>query len=334
MGAWLANSSMGDWIVLLVFGGVGYLMKKGGVPRPPLVLGFVIGPIMEKRAVHHQFRARRPGVADAADLPGHRRPDRRHDRLRRPAPEVDASRECRGWRPREHGEYPPPGRGGPDDGAARGRAPPGRYALRAGADFFLADGCRQIPMLTFIPAIGLSLAALWHSVRDYRHARAAGRDIFPGRIEMREAGRLYLWWLCVLATTVLAGQLIALPLFAALYVTLRGRFFVVGRAALRGGGLVVSLRRVRPHRGGAVVPLAAFPLKPLVRGSGLQAGRVCSRALLSCRAGASPHYPGAPATSSATSNFTIFPMAFLGSSGTNRTMRGTCSRPGAPGRTP
>ena len=47
MGSWLANNSIGDWIVLLAFGSVGYLMKRGGVPRPPMVLGLVIGPIME-----------------------------------------------------------------------------------------------------------------------------------------------------------------------------------------------------------------------------------------------------------------------------------------------
>ena len=47
MGSWLANNSIGDWVVLLVFGSVGYLMKRGGVPRPPMVLGLVIGPIME-----------------------------------------------------------------------------------------------------------------------------------------------------------------------------------------------------------------------------------------------------------------------------------------------
>jgi TctA family transporter len=47
MGSWLAGNQMGDWTILLVFGVIGYLMKQGGVPRPPLVLGFILGPIME-----------------------------------------------------------------------------------------------------------------------------------------------------------------------------------------------------------------------------------------------------------------------------------------------
>ena len=29
MGAWLATSNLGDWIVLLIFGLVGYVMKQG-----------------------------------------------------------------------------------------------------------------------------------------------------------------------------------------------------------------------------------------------------------------------------------------------------------------
>ena len=47
MGAWMSGSQMGDWVILLVFGALGYLMKESGLPRPPLILGFILGPIME-----------------------------------------------------------------------------------------------------------------------------------------------------------------------------------------------------------------------------------------------------------------------------------------------
>ena len=47
MGAWMASSHMGDWMTLMAFGVVGYLMKESGLPRPPLILGFILGPIME-----------------------------------------------------------------------------------------------------------------------------------------------------------------------------------------------------------------------------------------------------------------------------------------------
>lgn len=48
MGAWLSNTTMGDWISLIVMGLVGYVMKRGGWPRPPLVLALVLGSILEQ----------------------------------------------------------------------------------------------------------------------------------------------------------------------------------------------------------------------------------------------------------------------------------------------
>lgn len=47
MGAWLGGASIGDWISCLIFGVVGFVMKRGGWPRPPLILAFILGSIME-----------------------------------------------------------------------------------------------------------------------------------------------------------------------------------------------------------------------------------------------------------------------------------------------
>jgi hypothetical protein len=47
MGAWVENNHMADWLCLIVFGILGYLMRLSGFPRPPLILGFVLGPVME-----------------------------------------------------------------------------------------------------------------------------------------------------------------------------------------------------------------------------------------------------------------------------------------------
>ena len=49
MGAWLAGVSPGDWISCLIMGAVGIAMKRGGWPRPPLILALVLGGIMETR---------------------------------------------------------------------------------------------------------------------------------------------------------------------------------------------------------------------------------------------------------------------------------------------
>ena len=47
MGAWLGGASLGDWISCLTMGIVGFAMKRGGWPRPPLVLALILGGIME-----------------------------------------------------------------------------------------------------------------------------------------------------------------------------------------------------------------------------------------------------------------------------------------------
>lgn len=47
IGAYTANNSMGDLVVFLVFGAVGYFMVRCGWPRSPLVLAFVLGKIAE-----------------------------------------------------------------------------------------------------------------------------------------------------------------------------------------------------------------------------------------------------------------------------------------------
>lgn len=47
MGAWIGGASLGDWITCLVMGMVGFIMKRGGWPRPPLILALILGNIME-----------------------------------------------------------------------------------------------------------------------------------------------------------------------------------------------------------------------------------------------------------------------------------------------
>ncbi len=50
MGSWLGGqSTIEAWVTCLVFGIVGYLMKSGGWARPPLILGLILGTIVENR---------------------------------------------------------------------------------------------------------------------------------------------------------------------------------------------------------------------------------------------------------------------------------------------
>lgn len=48
MGAWVETNSLGDWVTVIVFGVIGVWMKHANWPRPPIILGFVLGPIMER----------------------------------------------------------------------------------------------------------------------------------------------------------------------------------------------------------------------------------------------------------------------------------------------
>jgi len=56
MGAWTAANNIGDWISAIIFGVIGVAMKQAGWPRPPLVLGYILGRIMEN-SLHLSIRA-------------------------------------------------------------------------------------------------------------------------------------------------------------------------------------------------------------------------------------------------------------------------------------
>lgn len=47
IGSYTANNHVGDLVVTLLFGALGYFMVRAGWPRAPLVLGFVLGGIAE-----------------------------------------------------------------------------------------------------------------------------------------------------------------------------------------------------------------------------------------------------------------------------------------------
>lgn len=47
MGAWSANFHTGDWVSLLAFSAIGFVMKRGGWARPPVILAFILGGLME-----------------------------------------------------------------------------------------------------------------------------------------------------------------------------------------------------------------------------------------------------------------------------------------------
>jgi TctA family transporter len=47
IGSYTATNQLGDLIVTLIFGGFGYFMVRFGWPRPPFILGFILGKLAE-----------------------------------------------------------------------------------------------------------------------------------------------------------------------------------------------------------------------------------------------------------------------------------------------
>jgi TctA family transporter len=48
MGAFSVNRDPLDLVVLVAFGFLGYFMRRAGYPRPAMILGLVLGDLMEK----------------------------------------------------------------------------------------------------------------------------------------------------------------------------------------------------------------------------------------------------------------------------------------------
>jgi putative tricarboxylic transport membrane protein len=221
MGAWMSGNIIGDWALLLAIGAVGIAMKYAGWPRPPLVLGFILGPIMEN-ALSISLRSYdgfgfmfRPvtlvilivtivtvGVTAWSQI-------RRRMRV------------SRGEEARASG-----GEGGYSDPRA---AVPMNAAMLLLFSFAIweASGWPQsvalLPLVCAVPGALLCLGALCQDVPLLR-ARLTGRAAPPERkLDWPAASFFVVWVGGIVLATILVGQLLALPLLMALYVLLRGR---------------------------------------------------------------------------------------------------------------
>ena len=215
MGSWLAGNQMGDWAILLTFGVVGYLMKQGGVPRPPLVLGFILGPIMENSlfitgsaytGLDWLFR---PIclvilVLIVLTIAFSTRAARRRNRM--PA-DIRLGETART---------------DPTIALWMGLLFLAVLVYALVPTFTWPTDAGNIPFLTIIPGIALALLVIGQSWRTVGQARKDGGETFPVRGELGRAGHFFAWMFGIVAVTFIAGQLIALPLFIALYLRVWG----------------------------------------------------------------------------------------------------------------
>jgi hypothetical protein len=216
MGSWLAGNQMGDWAIMLSFGVIGYLMKQGGIPRPPLVLGFILGPIMENalfitdNAYEGLSWLMRPMsmsilVLIVLTLFFATRSARRKKLL---PPDVQLGETASA---------------DPTISLGMGLLFLGVLVYALFPAFSWPSDSGNIPLLTIVPAIALSMLVIFHGWRDRRQAQATGGDGFPMCKELGPAANFIAWLLGIVALTYMGGQLVALPVFMTLYLIVWGK---------------------------------------------------------------------------------------------------------------
>ena len=215
IGAWTAGNNIGDWITLIVFGIIGLAMKRAGWPRAPLILGFILGRIMEN-SLHLSLAAYggsfilRPIclIILAAIVVTLFYAVRSHLQLKRDDSTVEVS-----------------------------DADAGDPRLSAGLSmFFIAvlayaivqafawpPTVRLFPLVFSIPALMMTAAALYY---DWRLARLAPVNGIAGfqPSELNRTFNFFAWLTGVVILTVLFGQHVALPVFIAAYLLVWGRY--------------------------------------------------------------------------------------------------------------
>ena len=224
MGAWVATSSMGDWWTCLAMGALGYAMKQGGWPRPPLILALVLGTLIENNfqltiQLHDGFSwmYERPIVV-AIEV----------------AIVVTIFLAARGiTRPRSVKVNNADSRGSPQSLMscilAVAMLSVFVWAYAAAANFADAATSR-FPATLLMLAIPLVLLVLIQDARaSARHVKAAGGPALAVAAASQEwdlsaSMKFFGYLLALLATTYVAGQLAALPLFVGLYARRWGNF--------------------------------------------------------------------------------------------------------------
>jgi len=223
MGAWMNSNALGDWIVLLVFGFLGYAMKQGGLPRPPVILGFILGPIMENALfITHQAYGPvawilRPvclvliclvGLTLAYSLYTRRR--KRH-----------RSSPLAGDTPMERD---------PIVSLALVALMTATCIYTTARAFVWHMDAAMFPLVIGFSGIALALLALFQDALVVRRVLTGSGFLFAWRKaastleDLPPVGAFFFWLLGLLSATMIAGQRVALPLFILLYLKLSGRF--------------------------------------------------------------------------------------------------------------
>jgi hypothetical protein len=224
MGAWTGNGQIGDWITILVFGVLGIFMKLGGWPRAPMILGFILGPIMEN-SLHLSVKAYgmswlgRPIVLVLIALTvvtlGFAIRSHLKQRRQRGAQAVSDI----------EGENPALS-------LAVSVAVFATFAYAIAGAFAWPDAVRRWPHAIAIPALALCAFALARDARVFaRLARQIGGVLAAARprtdLAMKETRRtvvFYGWLAAIVVATLFVGQQVALAVFMLAFLVIWARF--------------------------------------------------------------------------------------------------------------
>jgi putative tricarboxylic transport membrane protein len=246
MGAWVAGASMGDWWVCIGFGILGYVLKQGGWPRPPLILALVLGSLMEE---YHHLSV---GVYGGYDW-----------LWERPIVVVieilivaTIFLATKGILKQKSGPAIAKDEEDPQEQAEGGAHNPiislpiSILGLCAFIFAFIETGnfedqaTRDFPEGTLFFLIPLILLVLVHDVKDFRDVRkryglakvwaASSRKIY-----FYESLTFLGYVLAIVFVTLIAGQIIALPLFCFIYLMRWGKYSWKFSAIYAGGALAV-----------------------------------------------------------------------------------------------
>ena len=216
MGAWLGTATIGDWITCLTMGTVGFIMKRSGWPRPPLVLALILGSILEN-AFLISMR-----VHDGVGW------------LSRPIVLIilvlvllTLGYSIRGHFQMKKADAKPTA----GEGAEKNPVLSTPFSLvlavlfiaAAASSFAWPIAVRRLPLTIAIPGAVFAIWAFWVDWRELLVVKAESGGLVPAirraaeAAILNKAGAFLGYLVALIVVAYLVGQFVALPLFIALY---------------------------------------------------------------------------------------------------------------------